>query len=173
MRHHTFKNVDTTGARFLKCIECESAPATRKCEQCEDVFCKDCYRVVHTNGQLAMHKYTEFKPGSQICVECDADFATIDCKECGDLFCESCSKKIHAKGEMAGHSLKPLDIWVRVVRVRNISFLVQLLIISLVSPTLLHLYPPRNNTTREYSSHQHSNTNARTQVRAILGDDEE
>ena len=115
MRHHTFKNVDTTGARFLKCIECESAPATRKCEQCEDVFCKDCYRVVHTNGQLAMHKYTEFKPGSQICVECDADFATIDCKECGDLFCESCSKRIHAKGEMAGHSLKPLDIWVRAI----------------------------------------------------------
>lgn len=115
MKSHTYKSIDARGARTLKCVECETAPATRKCEQCDDVYCRKCYQVVHSRGQRATHKYAEFKPGSLICVECDADFAVLECEDCGDAFCKQCSDKMHSKGDMRDHKLKDLDIWIKVI----------------------------------------------------------
>ncbi|CAK9006000.1 Rho GTPase-activating protein 27 (CIN85-associated multi-domain-containing Rho GTPase-activating protein 1) (Rho-type GTPase-activating protein 27) (SH3 domain-containing protein 20) [Durusdinium trenchii] len=48
---------------LLKCIECEETVATRKCSDCDDIYCDTCYESVHTKGKLAEHTFEWFQDG--------------------------------------------------------------------------------------------------------------
>eukprot|EP00924_Labyrinthula_sp_SR-Ha-C_P002388 snap_masked-scaffold_16-processed-gene-2.8-mRNA-1 protein AED:0.98 eAED:1.00 QI:0/-1/0/1/-1/1/1/0/850 len=52
-------------AKLQKCLECETSPATRICKQCEEVFCNDCFRKIHSKGKYRIHIYEWFQDGNE------------------------------------------------------------------------------------------------------------
>lgn len=53
------------------CVECEEKRATRKCEQCGDAYCTECFRRTHSTGRRAKHIWKHFGPME--CAECEAE----------------------------------------------------------------------------------------------------
>ncbi|EQC29613.1 hypothetical protein SDRG_12619 [Saprolegnia diclina VS20] len=84
------------------CVECDNADASRRCTQCEDVFCDACYDRTHGGGKRALHTWTAMGPTK--CVECEKLKATRWCDACGDPYCLGCYNIIHAKGKKAAHA---------------------------------------------------------------------
>jgi len=40
------------------CIECEEAAGTLRCDQCDDIYCKMCFTILHRKGNRAKHTCT-------------------------------------------------------------------------------------------------------------------
>lgn len=36
------------------CVECETKPAVRRCRQCKDQYCEDCYEILHQKGESSI-----------------------------------------------------------------------------------------------------------------------
>lgn len=43
------------------CVECEGKIATRRCRQCRDRFCTDCYMLLHQKGKRKEHSFENIK----------------------------------------------------------------------------------------------------------------
>lgn len=91
------------------CIDCEYNYATRRCDQCEDVFCDACYDAAHATGRKQKHTFTGITQkiaGVEIpyCIECEAVHATKKCDQCGDPYCDACFESTHAKGRKREHT---------------------------------------------------------------------
>ncbi|KDO20344.1 hypothetical protein SPRG_21293 [Saprolegnia parasitica CBS 223.65] len=84
------------------CVECDTVDASRRCAQCEDVFCDACYDRTHGGGKRALHTWTAMGPTK--CIECEKLKATRWCDACGDPYCLGCYNIIHAKGKKAAHA---------------------------------------------------------------------
>ncbi|KAH9194227.1 hypothetical protein AeNC1_003806 [Aphanomyces euteiches] len=89
------------------CIECEETEATRRCFQCEDVFCDSCYERTHGTGKRAAHTWKAIGPIK--CIECEKMKATRWCDQCMDPYCLGCYSIIHAKGNKAHHTWKEVS----------------------------------------------------------------
>ncbi|RHY82026.1 hypothetical protein DYB26_008451 [Aphanomyces astaci] len=87
-----------------KCVECDENDATRRCAQCEDVFCDACYDKTHSSGKRAQHTWKAMGPIK--CVECEKMKATRWCDQCLDPYCLGCFAIIHAKGNKSLHTWK-------------------------------------------------------------------
>lgn len=48
---------------LLKCIECDGVAATRRCHECDDIYCDECYDAIHLKGALASHSFEWFQDG--------------------------------------------------------------------------------------------------------------
>ncbi|GBG26128.1 Rho GTPase-activating protein 27 [Hondaea fermentalgiana] len=48
---------------LLQCIECDETAATRKCVECDDIYCDDCFDAIHLKGALASHAFEWFQDG--------------------------------------------------------------------------------------------------------------
>ncbi|RYG66809.1 hypothetical protein EON64_08895 [archaeon] len=44
------------------CVECEAKPALRRCRQCKDQYCEDCYEALHAKGKRRVHTYAAITP---------------------------------------------------------------------------------------------------------------
>jgi hypothetical protein len=87
---------------LVNCIECDAVHATRRCIQCEDVFCDGCYDRTHGSGKRASHTYKRYGPVT--CIECETVHAVRVCTSCGgDPYCLGCFQIIHAKGNKVHH----------------------------------------------------------------------
>lgn len=91
------------------CIDCESNTATRRCEQCEDIFCDACFDKAHATGRKAKHAWTDVKDAVggldvPFCIECEAQPSTKKCDQCGDPYCDACFAAAHAKGHRREHT---------------------------------------------------------------------
>jgi len=87
------------------CSECESAEASRKCDQCGDRFCAKCWSVVHAFGKRRDHSYAPVGDKPE-CSECEAKFADRWCVSCDDFFCNFDFDRLHI-GNKAQHVSKP------------------------------------------------------------------
>ena len=43
------------------CVECEAKIATRRCRQCKDRFCTECYMLLHQKGKRKDHSFENIK----------------------------------------------------------------------------------------------------------------
>jgi hypothetical protein len=105
---HTCTVMAFTGKVILLCIEC-NAPACVKCIDCEDSYCKACFRRMHRKGKRRTHVSYSFTINSNGCIECKHEIATCKCLNCDDYFCDICFKKIHSFGKRTGHIASPLE----------------------------------------------------------------
>ena len=81
-------------AKPLRCVEC-NGDATAKCLDCDDSFCKACFRRFHKKGKRKNHRWYGFKIGATVCVECEREVARKKCRQCQDSYCNSCAEKTH------------------------------------------------------------------------------
>ena len=105
---HQFEVTSVVDSVSLICSECE-APATSKCKDCEDAFCKACFRRMHKRGKRQTHAYYTFDVNSSACIECKHEIATYNCLDCGDYFCNHCFHAIHERGKKKHHSFETVD----------------------------------------------------------------
>ncbi|GLE00341.1 hypothetical protein PINS_up009098 [Pythium insidiosum] len=84
------------------CVECEEADALRRCDQCQDVFCDECFEKLH-RASAKREKHTWKPMGAMRCIECEKMKATRWCFVCEDPYCLGCFTIIHAKGNKAQH----------------------------------------------------------------------
>lgn len=48
------------------CIECEMTAATRRCRQCGDKFCAECYELLHSKGKRKGHSWVNITPDPRV-----------------------------------------------------------------------------------------------------------
>jgi len=73
--------------------------ATTFCDECDDVYCPNCYKVAHKSAKMAGHKTIPLT----LCVQCDFQAASRRCVQCKDVYCDNCYKVSHAKGRLKLH----------------------------------------------------------------------
>jgi hypothetical protein len=69
------------------------------CDECDDLFCNDCYEVSHR----PLAKKNHLKIPLTLCVQCDFQAGARYCLQCQDTFCDSCYKTVHRKGRLKLH----------------------------------------------------------------------
>eukprot|EP00808_Paulinella_micropora_P015009 g26124.t1 len=95
------------------CEECDVKKASRKCEDCDQVFCATCDTKIHLKGKRSRHQRADWSPApvasARACEECDENAATWQCSECDMVFCPDCEAYIHMKGRRAMHTRQKLS----------------------------------------------------------------
>ena len=43
------------------CVECEIKPGSRRCRQCKDRYCSECFQIVHSKGTRKAHTFENVK----------------------------------------------------------------------------------------------------------------
>jgi hypothetical protein len=69
------------------------------CDDCEDIFCMDCFEVSHRSANKRDHLRIQLT----LCVQCDFQAGSRYCLQCKDTFCDACYKSIHRKGRLSLH----------------------------------------------------------------------
>ena len=73
--------------------------ATVFCDECDAVYCPNCYRIAHKSAKMAVHKTIVLT----LCVQCDFQAAARSCTQCKDFYCDNCYKTTHDKGRLKLH----------------------------------------------------------------------
>ena len=81
------------------CGKCKSSVPTRRCEECQLLYCASCSEKRHRKGAFRRHAVSDLTK----CEECEAAPATLHCGGCELNICNSCCADIHSNGTMAGH----------------------------------------------------------------------
>lgn len=92
----------------MRCVDCETALATRLCEQCGDKYCTACYLSAHPKGGKR-ESHTFVRVGPIECEECNDCVAVRWCTQCDDPFCLACWDKMHGKGNRHFHRYCKID----------------------------------------------------------------
>ena len=48
------------------CVECTMKIATKRCRQCKDKFCTDCFTLMHRTGNRKKHSYENVRPDKRL-----------------------------------------------------------------------------------------------------------
>ena len=75
---------------ILNCVQCEFQQGTKRCDQCDDVYCDTCYYDQHKRGQLLKHTFT---PIADHCQICDKFVAMLLISPTNEANCKKCYKK--------------------------------------------------------------------------------
>ena len=73
--------------------------ATTFCDECNDVYCPNCFKVAHKSARMSGHKTIPLT----LCVQCDFQAASRRCIQCKDMYCDNCYKVAHARGRLKLH----------------------------------------------------------------------
>ena len=101
---HTHTVVAPLRAKPLVCIECDGFAAVR-CRDCEDSFCKACFKRLHKKGKRAKHSWYGFRVGAPVCIECEVEIAVRRCVQCADAYCVACAERTHKSVRKAKHEM--------------------------------------------------------------------
>lgn len=71
--------------------------------ECDEVYCADCYKEVHSAGKRMLHKWTGFNAFAPPCEVCYRSACEVTCIQCTGVFCKSCFKVFHSKGRKRKH----------------------------------------------------------------------
>lgn len=81
------------------CTVCAKSPATYQCHDCDDQFCRPCFKVFHSKGRKRQHKpaaiLEQLKEGQSYCALCQRRAGTEACATCSRTFCDSCFACAH------------------------------------------------------------------------------
>lgn len=94
--------VTTKLDQLMMCQECELRSARKKCEQCKDFFCIDCFERTHISGKRKLHSTLDVI--QLACEVCDVKHAFTKSLETNENFCDSCLLKKSA--QLSGHRMK-------------------------------------------------------------------
>lgn len=94
--------VTTKLDKLMMCQECEVKSARRKCEQCKDFFCVDCFDKTHISGKRKLHSTLDVI--QLACDVCDVQHAFTKSLETNENFCDGCLLKKSA--QLSGHRMK-------------------------------------------------------------------
>eukprot|EP00567_Pseudictyota_dubia_P018134 CAMPEP_0197439178 /NCGR_PEP_ID=MMETSP1175-20131217/5984_1 /TAXON_ID=1003142 /ORGANISM="Triceratium dubium, Strain CCMP147" /LENGTH=916 /DNA_ID=CAMNT_0042969043 /DNA_START=547 /DNA_END=3297 /DNA_ORIENTATION=+ len=100
---------DENGNEEPKCVDCETANASRLCDQCGDGYCTACFIKAHPKGgRRESHTYVRIGPVE--CEECQSGVPAVRwCTSCDDPFCLKCWESIHKTGNRAQHAYCKID----------------------------------------------------------------
>ena len=101
---HTHTVVAPLRAKPLVCIECEGFAAVR-CRDCDDSFCKACFKRLHKKGKRAKHGWYGFRVGAPVCIECEVEIAVRRCVQCADAYCVACAERTHKSVRKSKHEI--------------------------------------------------------------------
>ena len=105
---HTYSLIGVTLKYNCVCVECDTV-ASVKCSDCEDFFCKACFKRIHRKGNRKLHVKYSFSADAEMCVECNHDIASLKCINCCDYFCHSCFEELHRNGRKRKHDVENLN----------------------------------------------------------------
>lgn len=71
--------------------------------ECDECYCKSCYKQVHSNGKRAAHRWQGFQSKCRVCAVCTSTAAESACHDCACDYCESCFKVFHSMGKKRKH----------------------------------------------------------------------
>jgi hypothetical protein len=71
--------------------------------ECDECYCKSCYKQVHSGGKRALHRWMGFQEKCRVCLVCTSTPAEVHCLDCNNDYCDSCSKVFHAMGRKRKH----------------------------------------------------------------------
>lgn len=104
------------------CAECNGRIARRRCDDCAEIYCDECWRVLHRRGKRAFHTWKAVRPWNPIeksagvwregtCSECHTALAQRRCRHCSDReFCPDCYELTHRTNMlMHKHRWVPVD----------------------------------------------------------------
>jgi len=78
--------------------------------ECDEVYCDECYKEMHSGGKRALHKWIGFQSNAPVCTVCTRSPAEVICKECDNsIYCNSCFKVFHSMGRKRKHRHSPLQ----------------------------------------------------------------
>ena len=85
---HTYRLVGVTLKNNCVCqSECDTA-ASVKCSDCEDFFCKACFKHIHRKGNRKLHVKYSFGADAEMCVRGATMTSRLTkCINCCDYFC--------------------------------------------------------------------------------------
>jgi len=85
------------------CSECECKAALVRCQDCSDLFCRECFKNTHSRGKRRRHCVS--LPQRTFCFECDEREASYICIQTKEVLCTKCSAKMHRSGARQNHTL--------------------------------------------------------------------
>ncbi|RYH21872.1 hypothetical protein EON65_19990 [archaeon] len=71
--------------------------------ECDESYCKSCYKQVHSGGKRIHHRWVSFQERAPVCVVCTSTPAVFNCIECSTDYCDGCFKVFHNMGKKRRH----------------------------------------------------------------------
>lgn len=71
--------------------------------ECDECYCFDCYRDIHSGGKRKGHVWCGFKEYAAACPVCFRSPSKVRCFECDESYCSSCYKVLHGMGKKRRH----------------------------------------------------------------------
>jgi hypothetical protein len=71
--------------------------------ECDENYCLDCYRSIHSGGKRSNHVWIGFREYAVVCLVCSHAPAEVRCIECAEDSCTLCFKILHAMGRKRRH----------------------------------------------------------------------
>lgn len=87
---------------LMMCQECEERSARKKCEQCRDFFCIECFTKTHVSGKRRDHTTQAIKQCP--CGVCDKQEASTTSLNSSENYCDSCL--VLKMDMLGGHRMK-------------------------------------------------------------------
>ena len=81
------------------CLNCQNERASSFCDECNEIYCINCYNKLHAKGARRLHNSIPI----DTCVQCIFQVGSKFCISCGDSYCDTCFKHIHLKGRLRLH----------------------------------------------------------------------
>jgi len=81
------------------CLNCERERASNFCDECNEIYCINCYNKLHAKGARRLHNAIPI----DTCIQCIFQVGSKFCISCGDSYCDTCYKHIHLKGRLRLH----------------------------------------------------------------------
>lgn len=99
------KEEESRAVHHLKlCVACpedSKEDAVLFCDQCKDLFCRDCFTRLHSKGRRQQHRRTWVE--LTMCAECQDAYALFHCTQCSDVYCRDCFQEWHIRGGRRNH----------------------------------------------------------------------
>ena len=70
--------------------------------ECDECYCYDCYKDIHSGGKRLNHVWLGFREYSPVC-SCNRSPKQLQCIDCGDAWCDACYKVLHSMGRKRKH----------------------------------------------------------------------
>ena len=70
--------------------------------ECDECYCYDCYKDIHSGGKRSAHVWLGFREYSPVCT-CYRSPKQVQCMDCGDAWCTACFKVLHSMGRKRKH----------------------------------------------------------------------
>ena len=77
--------------------------------ECDESYCEDCYRDVHSGGKRSLHRWLGFNRNAPVCSVCTRSPGAERCLDCdSSIYCLTCFRVFHSMGRKRKHRHEPV-----------------------------------------------------------------